>query len=47
MGYNETSKVYFIFIPGARRIIVRCDVKFMEDKAYRRSKYLPAVDQTE
>lgn len=47
MGYNETSKAYRIFIPGTRRIIVRCDVKFMEDKAFRRSKDLPTEHQSE
>ena len=37
-----------IFIPGARRIIVMLDVKFMEDKVYKRSIELPAAeDQSE
>ncbi|KAH9291809.1 hypothetical protein KI387_043002 [Taxus chinensis] len=47
VGYSETSKAYRIFIPGTRRIIVRRDVKFMEDKAFRRSRDLPADDQSE
>ena len=45
VGYSETSKAYRIFIPGTKRIIVRRDVKFMEDKAFKRSKDLPIDDQ--
>ena len=47
VGYSETSKAYRIFIPGTRRIIVRRDVKFMEDKAFRRSRDFPTDDQSE
>ena len=47
VGYNETSKAYKVFIPETKRIIVRRDVKFMEDKAFRRSRDLPANDQSE
>ena len=47
VGYSETSKAYRIFILGTKRIIVRRDVKFMEDKAFRRSRDLPAKDQNE
>ncbi|XP_059076597.1 GDSL esterase/lipase At5g03610-like [Cryptomeria japonica] len=36
-----------MFIPGTRRIIVRRDVKFIEDKAFRRSRDLPADDRSE
>ena len=38
VGYSETSKAYRIFIPGTRRVIVKHDVKFIEDKAFRRSR---------
>ena len=44
VGYSETSKAYRIFIPGTKKIIVRCDVKFMEDKTFRRSRDLPIDD---
>ena len=44
VGYSETSKAYRIFIPGTKIIIVRHDFKFMEDKAFRRSRDLPADD---
>ncbi|XP_059068930.1 U-box domain-containing protein 21-like [Cryptomeria japonica] len=37
----------YCHVPGTRRIIVRHDVKFMEDKAFRRSRDLPVDDQSE
>ena len=46
-GYSENSKAYRIFILGTNRIIVRRDVKFMEDKVFRRSRDLLADDQSE
>ena len=46
-GYSETSKEYRIFIPRAKRVIIRCDVKFLEDKASRRSRDLLVDDQSE
>ena len=47
VGYSETSKAYRIFIPGTKRIIVRRDVKFIKEKAFRRSKDFPTDDQSE
>ena len=44
VGYNETSKAYSIFIPMTKKIIFIHDFKFMEDKAFRRSKDFPAND---
>jgi len=44
VGYSETSKAYQIFILGSWRIIVKSDVKFLEDKAYRKFKYLTTID---
>ena len=40
--YSETLQIYKIFILETRRIIARCDVKFMEDKECRRSRYFLA-----
>ena len=42
--YSETSKAYRIFILGTKRIIFRSDVKFVEDKAFRRSRDFLAND---
>lgn len=46
VGYSETSKAYKIYIPSIRKIVVRRDVKFMEDRAFRRSREMPAGDQS-
>jgi hypothetical protein len=40
VGYNEISKAYRIYIPALRRVVVRRDVKFKEQKAYERSRDL-------
>jgi hypothetical protein len=40
VGYNEISKAYRIYIPALRRVVVRRDVKFEEQKAYERSREL-------
>ena len=50
MGYNETSKAFQIYIPAQRRVVVRWDVKFEEDRAFRRSReleYLELLDPQE
>lgn len=38
MGYIETLKAYQIFIPSKRRVVIRTDVKFEEERAYWRSR---------
>ena len=45
MGYSETSKAFRIYIPAQRRVVVRRDVKFEEDRAFRRSRELEYLDQ--
>jgi hypothetical protein len=40
VGYSETSKAYQIYIPASRRVVVRQDVKFEEERAFRRSQEL-------
>jgi hypothetical protein len=40
VGYSEISKAYRIYIPALRRVVVRRDVKFEEQKAYERSREL-------
>ena len=37
VGYNETSKAYQIYIPAQRKIVVRRDVRFEEECAFRKS----------
>ena len=49
VGYSETSKAYQIYIPGLQSVVVRWDVKFEEERAFRRSPELgdrePSVAQ--
>ena len=33
--YNETSKAFWIYLPSQRKVVVRRDVKFEEEKAFR------------
>ena len=37
VGYSEISKAFRIYIPTRRKVVVRWDVKFKEDRAFRRS----------
>eukprot|EP00253_Pinus_taeda_P019703 PITA_19703 len=37
---------YRIYVPGNKNIVVKRDVKFMEDRAFRRSQEMPAGDQS-
>lgn len=46
VGYIEMSKAYRIYIPSSRKIIVRRDVKFWEEKAFKRSRELLVDDQS-
>lgn len=42
IGYNETLKASRIYIPSSRKIVVRWDAKFMEDKSFNKSREMPA-----
>jgi len=44
VGYNVTSKDYWIDIPALRNVVVRWDVKFKE-RALRRLKDLGRVEK--
>ena len=43
VGYSENAKAYCIYIPENRKIAVRQEVKFMEDRAFRISREM-AID---
>jgi hypothetical protein len=45
VGYSETSKAYRIYIPSLKKTMVRRDVKFEEDKAFRKSHVSPTVEE--
>jgi hypothetical protein len=38
VGYSESSKAYWIYIPGQRQIEVSGDVSFEEEVSFRRSR---------
>ena len=37
VGYSETSKAFRVYIPASRKVVVRRDVRFEEDRAFKRS----------
>ena len=47
VGYSENAKAYRIYILESRKVVVRRDVKFMEEKAFRRSHELPSATHSE
>lgn len=46
MGYSENAKAYRIYLPGSRKVVVRRDVKFMEDRAFRKSREMSSEEQS-
>jgi hypothetical protein len=38
VGYNETSKAFCIYIPSSRKTVLRRDIIFEEDGAFRNSR---------
>ena len=38
VGYDETVKAFCIYLPSQRKVVVRRDVKFEEEQAFRRSR---------
>lgn len=47
VGYSKTSNTYRIYVPSSRKIIVRWDVKFVEEGAFKKSRKMPTDDQIE
>ena len=47
VGYNENAKAYRIYIPESRKVVVWKNVKFMEERAFRRYCELPSATQYE
>ena len=45
VGYDETSKALRIYLPEQRRVVVRREVKFEEEKVFRRSLDFEMEDQ--
>jgi hypothetical protein len=38
VGYSETSKAFCIYLPSLRKTVLRRDVRFEEDRAFRKSR---------
>ena len=38
VGYDETTKAFRIYLPSQRKVVVRRDVKFEEERAFRKSR---------
>jgi hypothetical protein len=38
VGKSETSKAFCIYLPSSRKIVLRRDVRFEEDGAFRKSR---------
>lgn len=45
VGYIETSKAFWIYIPAQRKVVVKWDVKFEGNRAFRRSRELEYLNQ--
>ena len=38
VGYDETSKAFHIYLPALRKVVVRREVRFEEERAFRKSR---------
>jgi hypothetical protein len=38
VGYSETSEAFCIYLPSSRKTVLRRDVRFEEDRAFRKSR---------
>jgi hypothetical protein len=46
VGYNETSKAFRIYLPSLRKTVLRRDVRFEEDRAFRKSRGIKKGEQS-
>ena len=47
VGYSENGKAYCIYILESKKIVARHDVKFMEQRVFRKSWEMPSATQSE
>ena len=45
VGYDETSKAFRIYLPSQRKVVVRREVKFEQEWAFRKSRELEQREQ--
>ena len=43
VGHSENAKAYRIYIPGSKKVVVRRDVNFMEERAFKKSREMPSA----
>ena len=46
VGYSETSKAFRIYLPSLRKTVLRRDVRFEEDRAFRKSRGIERGEQS-
>ena len=46
VGYSENAKAYIIYLLGSKKVVVRRDIKFMEDRIFRKSREMPSKEQS-
>jgi len=46
VGYSENAKAYRVYLLGNKKIVIQQDVKFTEDKAFRKSREMPSEEQS-
>ena len=47
VGYNETSKAYKVYIPALKKMVVQRDMRFEEDRVFRKScGFMPVEVET-
>jgi hypothetical protein len=46
VGYNKTSKAFYIYLPSSRKTVLRRDARFEEDGAFRKSRGTERSEQS-
>lgn len=46
VGYSKNGKEYRIYLLWNKKIIIRLDVKFMVDRAFRKSREIPSEEKS-
>ena len=46
MRYRENAKAYRIYLLGSKKVVVQRDVKFMEDRTFRKYQEMPSEEQS-
>lgn len=44
VGYSDNAKAYIIYLLGSRKVVVRRDMKFKEDRAFKKFQEMPSEE---